>query len=195
MTKEQALAIDMAPGINDTADAEIFFWQLTGREWNGSRSSYHMEATQKWRRLRKSEEAAASARDANAAQHADARVLQKMAEEIDNDFGVRIVQMVAVLLTNTTKHMPHMISKDLQEGGAEFRGTLCHTRLRAAGATCRQRCRDQVGANWTFGHARAAHALRTGRQSRSAGLEYRLGCTCPRVSDTYHVSSACAPCD
>ena len=120
VTKEQALAIDMAPGINDTADAEIFFWQLTGREWNGSRSSYHMEATQKWRRLRKSEEAAASARDANAAQHADARVLQKMAEEIDNDFGVRIVQMVAVLLTNTTKHMPHMISKDLQEGGAEL---------------------------------------------------------------------------
>ena len=25
VTKEQALTIDMAPGINDTADAEIFF--------------------------------------------------------------------------------------------------------------------------------------------------------------------------
>ena len=43
-----------------------------------------------------------------------------MAVEFDNDFGVRIVQMVLSLLTNTTKQVPHMISKDLQEGGAEL---------------------------------------------------------------------------
>ena len=109
VTKEQALAIDMAPGINDTADAEIFFWQLTGREWNGSRSSYHKDATQKWRRLRKSEEAAESARDAiaNAVQHADARVLQKMAVELDNDFGVRIVQMVLSPVATDEHHQAY----------------------------------------------------------------------------------------
>ena len=119
-TKEQALAIDMAPGIKDTAEAEIFYWQLTGLEWDGSSSHYHSRATRKWHRLRQSDEKAASARDANALQHAEARGLQQMAEQIDNTLGVKIVGLVAVVMEQTIKHYPSMLSDDLREGGAQL---------------------------------------------------------------------------
>ena len=54
MTKDQALAIGPPPDFKDTAAAEIFYWQLTGMEWDGSRSAYHSHATKKWRRLTES---------------------------------------------------------------------------------------------------------------------------------------------
>ena len=122
MTKYQALAIGPPPDFKDTAAAEIFYWQLTGMEWDGSRSAYHSHATKKWRRLTQYEQAAASAREANAAQHADARDSQKMAEEIDNDFGVRIVKMVAVLVVQASKTFPSLLSTELREGGADLAG-------------------------------------------------------------------------
>ena len=122
VTKDQALAIGPPPDFKDTAAAEIFYWQLTGMEWDGSRSAYHSHATKKWRRLTQSEQAAASAREANAAQHADARDSQKMAEEIDNDFGVRIVKMVAVLVVQASKTFPSLLSTELREGGADLAG-------------------------------------------------------------------------
>ena len=77
MTKDQALAIGPPPDFKDTAAAEIFYWQLTGMEWDGSRSAYHSHATKKWRRLTQSEQAAASAREANAAQHAETRATHR----------------------------------------------------------------------------------------------------------------------
>ena len=79
-TKEQALTIDMAPSINDSAEAEIFYWQLTGLEWDGSSSHYHSRATRKWHRLRQSDEKAASARDANAVQQSTCRSARPSAD-------------------------------------------------------------------------------------------------------------------
>ena len=46
-----ALAAGPPPDVKDTAAAEIFFWQLTGQEWDGTCSSYHKDGTQRWRRL------------------------------------------------------------------------------------------------------------------------------------------------
>ena len=45
-----------------------------------------------------------------------------MAEEIDNDFGVRIVKMVAVLVVQASKTFPSLLSTELREGGADLAG-------------------------------------------------------------------------
>ena len=111
-TKEQALAIDVAPSIVDTADAEIFYWQLTGKEWDGTKSSYHSQATQRWRKLRRPPKAVAAARAADAAQKADARRELKWAEGLNIDVGLSMVKMVAILIEHVSRHFT-VLSDDI----------------------------------------------------------------------------------
>ena len=45
-----------------------------------------------------------------------------MAEEIDNDLGVRFVKMVAVLVVQASETFPNLLSTELREGGADLAG-------------------------------------------------------------------------
>ena len=117
-TKEQALAIDVVPSITDTADAEIFYWQLTGMEWDGRKSSYHSQATKRWRKLRRPAEAA-TARAAYAARQADKRRLLKWAEDLDLDICLRVIQMTTFLIEQVSRYTT-LLSDDLSS---------CHSQL------------------------------------------------------------------
>ena len=122
-TKEQALAIDVVPSITDTADAEIFYWQLTGMEWDGTKSSYHSHATKRWRKLRRPAEAAAAACAADAARKVDARRLLKWAEDFNIVDCLRVIKLVTDLI-RIISDCTTLISADISSCHSQLLGII-----------------------------------------------------------------------